>query len=110
MERRAVIGWKIVVPARPNRRTHRCGRSDGQPPLGGTRCQDGAAVPLGANHMRVSPRLRSRMGLDLPPCGTFYETDEVLAAGCEDSAVLGAPQLFADNACARLFVLGLKRL
>jgi 2-keto-4-pentenoate hydratase len=60
-----------------------------------------------------------RMGQDLPPRRTVYETKEVLAAvetlhpaieipdsRFEDFAVVGAPQLIADNACAHLFVLG----
>jgi 2-keto-4-pentenoate hydratase len=60
-----------------------------------------------------------RMGRDLPPRGTPYDVQEVLAAvdslhpaieipdsRFEDFATVGAPQLIADNACAHLFVLG----
>ena len=43
--------------------------------------RDGAAVSLGANHMRVAEvEFAFRMGLDLPPRGTLYEPHEVLAA------------------------------
>jgi hypothetical protein len=43
--------------------------------------RDGAEVPLGANHMRVAEvEFAFRMGQDLLPRRTAYETHEVLAA------------------------------
>jgi 2-keto-4-pentenoate hydratase len=58
------------------------------------------------------------LGCHLPPRRTVYDALEVLAAvealhraikmtdsRFEDFAVVGAPQLIADNACANLFVL-----
>jgi 2-keto-4-pentenoate hydratase len=81
---------------------------------------DGAAVAIGANHMRVAEvEFVFRMGRDLPPRPTAYEVNEVLAAvealhpaielpdsRFEDFTAVGAPQLIADNACAHQFVLG----
>jgi 2-keto-4-pentenoate hydratase len=115
-----LFGWKIAA-------TSRAGQAhigvDG--PMAGRLLaervpRDGAAVPLGANHMRVAEvEFAFHMGQDLPPRTTVYETGEVLAAvetlhpaieipdsRFEDFAVVGAPQLIADNACAHLFVLG----
>ncbi|MDP8918481.1 MAG: fumarylacetoacetate hydrolase family protein [Pseudomonadota bacterium] len=115
-----VFGWKIAA-------TSRAGQAhigvDG--PMAGRILaervlRDGAAAPLGANHMRVAEvEFAFRMGQDLPPRRTVYETNEVLStvetlhpaieipdSRFEDFAVVGAPQLIADNACAHLFVLG----
>jgi 2-keto-4-pentenoate hydratase len=115
-----LFGWKIAA-------TSRAGQAhigvDG--PLAGRILaervlQDGAAVPLGANHMRVAEaEFAFRMGQDLPPRKAVYDPDAVLAAvealhpaievpdsRFEDFAAVGAPQLIADNSCAHLFVLG----
>jgi 2-keto-4-pentenoate hydratase len=81
---------------------------------------NGAAVAIGANHMRVAEvEFVFRMGRDLPPRPTAYAVDEVLAAVAalhpaielpdsrfEDFTAVGAPQLIADNACGHQFVLG----
>ena len=115
-----VFGWKIAATSEAGQ-THvgvdgpMAGRLLAERVL-----RDGAAVSLGANHMRVAEvEFAFRMGLDLPPRGTLYEPHEVLAAVAtlhpaieipdsrfEDFAVVGAPQLIADNACAHQFVLG----
>ncbi|WP_046868643.1 2-keto-4-pentenoate hydratase [Microvirga massiliensis] len=115
-----VFGWKIAA-------TSRAGQVhigvDG--PMAGRILlerviESGAAVPLGANHMRVAEiEFAFRMGRDLPPRSTSYAPQEVLAAvdslhpaielsdsRFEDFATVGAPQLISDNACAHLFVLG----
>ncbi len=82
--------------------------------------QDGDEIPFGANRMRVAEaEFAFRMGRDLPPRAGRYTLDEVLGAVSElylaieipdsrysDFAVVGAPQLIADNACAHRFVLG----
>jgi 2-keto-4-pentenoate hydratase len=81
---------------------------------------DGGAVPIGANHMRVAEvEFVFRMGRDLPPRRTAYQVNDVLAAvetlhpaielpdsRFEDFTNVGAAQLIADNACAHQFVLG----
>ena len=115
-----VFGWKIAATSQAGQ-THigvdgpMAGRLLAERVL-----RDGAAVPLGANHMRVAEvEFAFRMGRDLPPRRRVYKTEEVLAAvetlhpaieipdsRFEDFAVVGAPQLIADNACAHLFVLG----
>jgi 2-keto-4-pentenoate hydratase len=80
----------------------------------------GAELPFGANHMRVAePEFAFRLARALPPREQRYEMDEVLSAVSsvhpavevpdsryEDFAVVGAPQLIADNACAHWLVLG----
>ena len=82
--------------------------------------QDGATVPFGANRMRVvEAEFAFRMGRDLPPRATPYQTSEVLDAVAElhlaleipdsryaDFVTAGGPQLIADNACAHRFVIG----
>lgn len=115
-----LFGWKIAA-------TSRAGQAhinvDG--PIGGRilaeRVLDnGAAVPLGANHMRVAEvEFAFRMERDLPPRDTTYDINEVLSAvetlhpaievpdsRFDDLTSVGAPQLIADNSCAHLFVLG----
>jgi 2-keto-4-pentenoate hydratase len=115
-----LFGWKIAA-------TSLAGQAhinvDG--PLAGRLLRErafesGAAVPFGANHMRVAEaEFAFRMGRDLPPRAEPYSLDEALAAvrtlhpaieipdsRYDDFTIVGAPQLIADNACAHLFVLG----
>jgi 2-keto-4-pentenoate hydratase len=115
-----LFGWKIAA-------TSTAGQShinvDG--PLAGRLLHEkafesGATLPFGANHMRVAEaEFAFRIGRDLPPRGSAYRVDEVLAAVSalhpaievpdsryDDFTAVGAPQLIADNACAHLFVLG----
>jgi 2-keto-4-pentenoate hydratase len=115
-----LFGWKIAA-------TSRAGQAhinvDG--PIGGRILaervlENGAAVPLGANHMRVAEvEFAFRMGRDLPPRETAYDLHEVLSAveslhpaievpdsRFDDFTSVGAPQLIADNSCAHLFILG----
>jgi 2-keto-4-pentenoate hydratase len=82
--------------------------------------EDGDAIPLGANRMRVAEcEFAFRMGRDLPPRPTRYARNEVLDAVADlhlaieipdsryaDFVTAGGPQIIADNACAHLFVLG----
>lgn len=115
-----LLGWKIAATS-PAGQAHI--GVDG--PIAGRLLaervvDEGAEVPLGANHMRVAEvEFAFRMGRELPPRRTPYEADEVLAAVAalhpaieipdsrfEDFAAVGAPQLIADNACAHLFCLG----
>jgi len=80
----------------------------------------GAALPFGANHMRVAEaEFAFRMGRTLEPRDQPYDVVDVLAAvdtlhpaievpdsRYDDFTTVGAPQLIADNACAHQFVLG----
>lgn len=117
---RPLYGWKIAA-------TSAAGQAhinvDG--PLAGRLLaemvsEDGAALPFGANRMRVAEaEFAFRMGRDLPPRAAPYGVDEVVAAVAAlhpaievpdsrfaDFNRAGAPQLIADNACAHQFVLG----
>ena len=117
---RPLFGWKIAA-------TSSAGQAhinvDG--PLAGRLLAemvsgDGAALPFGANRMRVAEaEFAFRMGRDLPPHVAPYGLEEVMAAVAAlhpaievpdsrfaDFTRAGAPQLIADNACAHQFVLG----
>lgn len=115
-----IFGWKIAATSRAGQAHIGVDAPMAGRILAERVLRDGAAVPLGANHMRVAEvEFAFRMGQDLPPRRTIYDTHEVLAtvealhpaieipdSRFEDFAVVGAPQLIADNACAHLFVLG----
>lgn len=80
----------------------------------------GDCLSLASNLMRVAEcEMAFRMAMDLPPRDRPYSRDEVTAAidalmpaievpdsRYEHFEKAGAPQLIADNACAREFVLG----
>lgn len=118
--RKPLFGWKIAA-------TSAAGQAhinvDG--PLAGRLLAEkasssGAALPFGANHMRVAEaEFAFRMARDLLPRREPYRTDEVTAAigtlhpaieipdsRYDDFTKVGAAQLIADNGCAHLFVLG----
>jgi 2-keto-4-pentenoate hydratase len=115
-----LFGWKIAA-------TSKAGQAhinvDG--PLAGRLLAEkafssDAALPFGANHMRVAEaEFAFRMARDLLPRREHYRTDEVTAAVAalhpaieipdsryDDFTKVGAAQLIADNGCAHLFVLG----
>ncbi|MGH1417947.1 MAG: 2-keto-4-pentenoate hydratase [Hyphomicrobiaceae bacterium] len=115
-----LFGWKIAA-------TSAAGQAhigvDG--PLAGRLlaervAQPGAIVRLGNNHMLVAEaEFAFRMGRTLAPRRTLYEVGDVIEAvdtlhpaielpdsRFRDFVTAGAPQLIADNACARDFVLG----
>lgn len=117
---RPLFGWKIAA-------TSAAGQAhinvDG--PLAGRllaemAAESGAALPFGANRMRVAEaEFAFRMGRDLPPRAAPYAVEEVMGAVASlhpaievpdsrfaDFTRAGAPQLIADNACAHQFVLG----
>jgi 2-keto-4-pentenoate hydratase len=117
-----VIGWKIAATSTEGQR--HIGVSE---PLGGRLfarfCHgDGARLPAGGLHMRVAEaEFCFRMARDLPPRGSAYAMDEVMAAvgalhlaievpdsRYEDYARIGAPHLAADDSCACFFILGLE--
>ena len=115
-----LYGWKIAATSR-----HGQAHIGVDGPMAGRLLaerafEDGAERPLGANRMAVAePEFAFRMARDLPPRPAPYRRDEVLDAvdtlhpaielpdaRYHDFAVVGAPQLIADNACAHEFVLG----
>ena len=115
-----LFGWKIAATSIAGQRHINV---DG--PLAGRLLAErafecGAALPFGANHMRVAEaEFAFRMGTTLVPRDQPYDVAEVLAAvdtlhpaievpdsRYDDFTIVGAPQLIADNACAHLFVLG----
>ena len=123
LERRSAFppfGWKIAA-------TSKAGQAhiavDG--PLAGRLLaervfESGSRLPFGCNQMRVAEaEFAFRMAVDVPPRAAHYSVDDVLASVATlhpaieipdsryvDFTVVGAPQLIADNACARDFVLG----
>ncbi len=118
--RAPLFGWKIAA-------TSAAGQShiNVDAPLAGRLLREkafasGAALPLGANHMRVAEaEFAFRMARDLTPRAQPYSIAEVTDAVAtlhpaieipdsryDDFTAVGAPQLIADNACAHLFVLG----
>lgn len=115
-----LFGWKIAATSQAGQKHINV---DG--PLAGRLLAErvvdnGAAIDIGANHMRVAEiEFVFRMGRDLPPRATAYDVTEVLAAvealhpaieipdsRFEDFTAVGAAQLIADNACGHQFVLG----
>jgi 2-keto-4-pentenoate hydratase len=115
-----LFGWKIAATSEAGQRHINV---DG--PLAGRLLRkgvlaDGATVSLANNLMRVAElELAFSFGRDLPSRPRRYEVDEVMAAVAtlhpaieipdsrfEDFCAVGAPQLIADNACARWFILG----
>ena len=115
-----LFGWKIAATSRDGQRHINV---DG--PLAGRLLAErvheaGATVRIGGNAMRVAePEFAFRMGRDLAPRASAYDTDEVLDAVASlhpaielpdsrfaDCTRIGAPGLIADNACANDFVLG----
>jgi 2-keto-4-pentenoate hydratase len=117
---RDTTGWKIAA-------TSQAGQAhigvDG--PLAGRMPGErthasGATMSLAGNRMRVAePEFAFRCGTRLAPRSAPYTVDEALAAmdalipaievpdsRFEDFATAGGPQLIADCACARDFVLG----
>ena len=115
-----VVGWKIAATS-PAGQAHI--KVDG--PLAGRLLakrvlENGAAISLDGNLMRVAEaEFAFMVGRDLPKRDTPYTRDEVMAAVSalhlaievpdsryEDFTVVGAPQLIADDACASWFILG----
>jgi 2-keto-4-pentenoate hydratase len=117
---RPLFGWKIAA-------TSAAGQShinvDG--PLAGRLlaemvAESGAALPFGANRMRVAEaEFAFRMARDLPPRAAAYGVAEVMDAVASlhpaievpdsrfaDFTRAGAAQLIADNACAHQLALG----
>ena len=115
-----VIGWKIAATSTAGQKHIGV---DG--PLAGRlfadHCyEDGSTLPFGGNMMRViEAEFAFVMAAPLPPRRADYSRDEVLSAvdrlhlaleipdsRFSDFAIMGGPNLIADNACAHDFVLG----
>jgi len=115
-----LFGWKIAATSEAGQRHINV---DG--PLAGRLLAErvlahGATVSLANNLMRVVElELAFRFGRDLPSRPRRYDVDETMGAVAtlhpaieipdsryEDFCAVGAPQLIADNACARWFILG----
>ena len=99
---------------------HRGRRPAGRTAVGRAGVRERQRLPFGCNQMRVAEaEFAFRMAVDVPPRAAHYSVDDVLASVATlhpaieipdsryvDFTVVGAPQLIADNACARDFVLG----
>lgn len=115
-----LYGWKIAATSAAGQRHINVDGPIAGRLLAETVVADGAVISLAGNLMRVAElELAFRMGVDLPPRARPYTVDDVLAAAAtlhpaieipdsryEDFCAVGAPQLIADNACARYFMLG----
>jgi len=123
LERRSaspLFGWKIAATSVAGQKHINV---DG--PLAGRLLRErafesGAAVPFGANHMRVAEaEFAFCMRRDLTPQWGLFSVAEVVDAAeslhpaieipdsrYDDFTGVGAAQLIADNACAHYFVLG----
>jgi 2-keto-4-pentenoate hydratase len=123
LERRStapLFGWKIAATSVAGQKHI---NMDG--PLAGRLLRErafaaAAAVPFGANHMRVAEaEFAFRMRRDLTPQWGPFSVSEVVEAAAslhpaieipdsryDDFTIVGAAQLIADNACAHYFVLG----
>jgi len=117
---RTLFGWKVAATSAAGQAHIGVDGPLAGRLLSGQVFEEGASVPLGANHMRVAEaEFAFRIRHDLPPRGATYRQAEVLEAvdslhpaievpdsRYQDFARVGAAQLIADNACAHQFVLG----
>lgn len=118
--KKPLFGWKIAATSSAGQKHIGI---DG--PIAGRLLEEmvihaGEEISLVSNRMRVAEaEFAFRMGKDLPPRIEPYELSEVIDAVSElylaieipdsrytDFAVVGAPQLIADNACGHRFMLG----
>ena len=116
----STFGWKIAATSVAGQKHIAVDGPLAGRLLAGRTVPAGTPVHLGDNLMRVAEaEFAFRMRAALPPRGTPYTVDEVLAAvdtlhpaieipdsRYRDFTVVGAPQLIADMACACWFVLG----
>jgi 2-keto-4-pentenoate hydratase len=115
-----VVGWKIAATSAAGQKHigvdgPLAGRLLGKRVFFGE-----TAIPFVNNIMRVAEaEFCFRLGKDLPPRGSSYTVDEVVAAVAsahpsvevpdsryQDFATVGAPQLIADTACACWLAIG----
>jgi 2-keto-4-pentenoate hydratase len=115
-----LFGWKIAATSAAGQQHIGVEGPFAGRLLSGRVRDDGAAISMGGNLMRVAEaEFAFRMSRDLPLRETPYGRDEVAAAVSmlypaieipdsryREFAKVGALQLIADNACASYFVLG----
>ncbi len=113
-------GWKIAATSQAGQRHIGLDGPIAGRLLAETLAQDGAAISIATNRMRVAePEFAFRFGQPVPPRPEPYSVDEVLAMVSDlhltielpdsrfsDFARVGGPTLIADNACARDLVVG----
>ena len=118
--KRPLFGWKIAATSAAGQKHIGVDRPLAGRLLAERVCQDGAAISLTGNRMRVAEcEFAFRLARDLEPRAQGYVVAEVMAAVATlhpaieipDSRYrtfeqVGAAQLIADNACADLFILG----
>src|SRR6476646_788836 len=115
-----VFGWKIAATSEAGQKHINVAGPMAGRILAETVLPNGGMASMRGNVMWVAePEFAFRMGRDLPPRSTAYSVAEVLAAvdtlhpaievpdsRFADFVNAGEAQLIADNACAKLFVLG----
>ncbi len=115
-----LFGWKIAATSEAGQKHINVAGPLAGRIMSDTLIADGGTASMKGNEMRVGePEFAFRMGRDLPPRGTPYSVDDVLAAvdtlhpaieipdsRFADFVGAGEAQLIADNACAHQFVLG----
>ena len=115
-----LFGWKIAATSEAGQRHINVAGPLAGRILAETVLPDDGTASMAGNAMRVAePEFAFRMANDLAPRTTPYDVAEVLAAVTTlhpaieipdsrfaDFVTAGEAQLFADNACAHLFVLG----
>ncbi|WP_375311805.1 hydratase [Bradyrhizobium sp. A5] len=115
-----LFGWKIAATSEAGQKHINVAGPLAGRIMSNTLIADGGTASMKGNEMRVGePEFAFRMGRDLPPRGTPYSVDDVLAAvdtlhpaieipdsRFADFVGAGEAQLIADNACAHQFVLG----
>ena len=115
-----LFGWKIAATSAAGQRHINVDGPMAGRILAERVVENGAAVTLGANRMRVAEaEFAFRMARTLPPRTAQYTEAEVLAAigtlhpaievpdsRYTDFTKVGEAQLIADNACAQQFMLG----
>jgi 2-keto-4-pentenoate hydratase len=117
----AVVGWKIAATSVAGQKHINVSGPIAGRILDGQLINDGSAVSLAGNRMRVvEPEFGFRFGRELPPRdGRPHSVDEVLDAVASlhpifevpnsrfaDFARAGEAQLQADNACSGRFLIG----
>lgn len=117
---RRVVGWKIAATSVAGQQHIGVDGPIAARLLSEHVIGSGLGVPLAGNVMCAAEgEFAFRMGRDLPPRGSAYAVDEVLAAAdtlhpalevpdsrYTDFAHVGAAQLIADAACARWLLVG----
>ena len=114
------IGWKLAATSRAGQAHIGVDAPLAGRLLEGKAYEDGDSIPGDGLHMGVAEaEFAFRLGHDLPATGVPWSRDDVMErvaalhvaieipdSRFADFAIVGAPQLAADSACAEYFVLG----